>query len=211
MAQGIVKLADNEYVLWSTVVDSPVSSVWWREAMEYVLHSEGGWTQALIDDHMNDADARGHSFSPVDGVDAAAFVNYNRAGSKEKRITLNAIRKQYAPRKRELEAMTAQLDYEAQRPQREAEAQQAAAEYARKQAEWATMSDHDYIEDRFNLSGRPGGLPDGATVECDRGTFVKTNGVWTPTPETEAWQDFLKLREQRLEEIHQEGKDMPMP
>lgn len=85
MGRGIVKLADDQYVIWSTVVDAPVS---------YVLTQQ----DLLIEDpshlsRINRADTNGHSFldSPP-----GWYGRYNRAGPNECCLTKEAILKRFA-------------------------------------------------------------------------------------------------------------------
>lgn len=85
MGHGIVKLAEDAYVEWSTVVDAPVTDV---------------FTKALAakqwgEERVCRADANGHSF--VDADPDHRFADFNRAGPHEEQLTIPAILRRYAP------------------------------------------------------------------------------------------------------------------
>lgn len=88
MGRCIVKLADNEYVEWSTVVDAPVSYVLTRDEIKRAV---GG---PDIEERLNRADERGTSMlAPAITLESLAVCN--RAGPKESCLSLEEIRKQY--------------------------------------------------------------------------------------------------------------------
>lgn len=81
MPSYVVKLADDEYVYWSTIVDAPVS--WIKTRDEAVAE----WTE----DRVARADETGDSL--INGsVDPAAF---NRAGDDEEQLTIEEIRAKF--------------------------------------------------------------------------------------------------------------------
>jgi hypothetical protein len=86
MGRGIVKLADGEYVEWSTVVDAPVS---------YVLGADEA-RAAWGEERVERADERGTSFVDLPPTPAAEYVAGNRAGDGEEELTLDEIRARYA-------------------------------------------------------------------------------------------------------------------
>lgn len=89
MGRGIVKLADNEYVEWSTVVDAPVS---WVMAYDEALEAAGDPARIVR------ADVFGTSYlSPPWSL--RDLLNGNRAGPDESEATLSEIRKLYRPPK----------------------------------------------------------------------------------------------------------------
>jgi len=82
MGKAIVKLAENEYVEWSTVVDAPVT---------YIVDREEA-VKEWGDERVSRADKEGHSF-----VDRYPFsFGGNHAGPNGTEITVDEIRKQYA-------------------------------------------------------------------------------------------------------------------
>lgn len=105
MPRGVVKLAEHEYVVWSTVVDSPVTGIWPRRELLYLYSDE------ITEAHVDEADRRGHSFPEEDGATAEDFVRYNRAGPNERTITLAAIRKRYKTPVKKLNELQAMLDF----------------------------------------------------------------------------------------------------
>lgn len=87
MGQGIVKLAEDAYVVWSSVVDAPVSEISSREAMR---------ASGISPLRLARADANGTSFVD-ENRDGPAYVAFNRAGPREECLTLTALRDRYAP------------------------------------------------------------------------------------------------------------------
>lgn len=85
MGRAVVKLEDGRYLEWSTVVDAPVSvSLTRNEAVE-----EWG------EERVARADQYGTSFH--DPQSAAKLVAYNRAGPKERNLTMEEICEGYKP------------------------------------------------------------------------------------------------------------------
>lgn len=87
MGRAIVRLAPDEYVEWSTVVDAPVS---------YVFTREYGLANGEDPTRLDRADKQGHSYFDNYYKNVEDFVSCNRAGPKESSITLGAIRRMYA-------------------------------------------------------------------------------------------------------------------
>jgi hypothetical protein len=85
MARGIIKLHDDEYVEWSTVVDAPVSYIMNRKD----AISEWG------EDRVLRADTHGTSYRDIPPTTAEEYVEYNRAGDNEECLTLDEIRRHY--------------------------------------------------------------------------------------------------------------------
>jgi hypothetical protein len=91
MGRGIVRLADDEYVVWSTVVDAPVSFVLSAEEARLELAEMG---YHYPEDVIERADRRMTSFvAPPYTLDD--LIGSNRAGPGETRITLHDIRRLY--------------------------------------------------------------------------------------------------------------------
>lgn len=87
MPRVVLKLHDDEYVEWSTVVDAPVS---------YILNRVEA-VREWGEDRVGRADAYTMSYVepeyPPDS--AAAAIVLNRAGADESELTLGQIREQY--------------------------------------------------------------------------------------------------------------------
>lgn len=91
MGRGIVKLADDEYVVWSTVVDAPVSFVLSSEEARLELAAAG---YHYPEDIIERADRTTTSFiAPPYTLDD--LLGFNRAGPNETRATLDGIRRLY--------------------------------------------------------------------------------------------------------------------
>jgi hypothetical protein len=87
MPRTVVKLGEDEYLEWSSVVDAPVTAILTRaEALATFPH-----------DRVERADANGHSAMWCDPKPGTEFVRYNRAGPKESCLTVDAIRRRYRP------------------------------------------------------------------------------------------------------------------
>lgn len=84
MPHYMVKLADDAYVEWSTVVDAPITHVMTR-------------TQAAHDDpeRVERCDKNGHSAMWFEAQTAEQLVSGNRAGAGETELSLPEILKQY--------------------------------------------------------------------------------------------------------------------
>lgn len=82
MGRGIIKLADNKYIEWSTVVDAPVS---------YVFTKDESFDEKDAS-RIERASKNGHSYldsSPGE------YIDFNRAGPYESCITKEAILRRY--------------------------------------------------------------------------------------------------------------------
>lgn len=84
MPRYLVKLADDAYVEWSTVVDAPVSSVMTR-------------ADVLLDDpaRVMRCDANGHSATWFEPQTVEQLVAGNRAGDGETELSVEEIIEQY--------------------------------------------------------------------------------------------------------------------
>lgn len=92
MPKYLVRLAENEYVEWSTIVDAPVSYIMNRaEAIEHSVESSRLEAEARVDR----TDAHGHSALWFPAETPEELVAGNHAGPKETEITLEEIRVQY--------------------------------------------------------------------------------------------------------------------
>lgn len=93
MPKFLVKLADDEYVEWSTVVDAPVSYVMTRD--EAVAWRNGD------EEAIQRADDNGHSALWMSAQSVDELVAFNRAGDHESCISLEEIREKYTYNKEE--------------------------------------------------------------------------------------------------------------
>jgi hypothetical protein len=82
MGRGIVKLADNKYVEWSSVVDAPVS---------YVFTKNDASSRTEVS-RIERANSNGHSYLDSPPGD---YIGFNRAGPYESCITKEAILRRY--------------------------------------------------------------------------------------------------------------------
>lgn len=99
MADLIAKLATDCYVIWSTTVDAPISSTMTLEELkEHISEEHGREGVRRLPDRLARADATGTS--SIHGCTLGALVACNRAGPREKKLTLQQIIKRYAPPKR---------------------------------------------------------------------------------------------------------------
>ena len=87
MGRAIVRLAPDEYVEWSTVVDAPVTFVQTRAEMLAAGEDP---------DRLDRADRQGHSYVDMGYESAEELVSCNRAGPKESSLTIDAIRRRFA-------------------------------------------------------------------------------------------------------------------
>lgn len=95
MAKAIVKLADDKYVEWSSVVDAPVSCVMSRKDMREYLHETYGMASVAGNlERLDRADEHGTSFHTP--TPASAVAGFNRAGPNETKLSLEEIIKQYS-------------------------------------------------------------------------------------------------------------------
>lgn len=93
MGRGIVKLAADEFVEWSTIVDAPVTEILSKSEMQQYLYSAYGSSSTEDSDRrLALADANGTSFRDSTVLE---LLSYNRAGDREETITLDQIRGKY--------------------------------------------------------------------------------------------------------------------
>jgi len=97
MPRFIVRLAEDKYVEWSTIVDAPVTFIVSREQMLQYLDSwHGHSSYAENRARLDRADKNGTSaMSPLSMEE---LIRENRAGEKEKCISLEEIIERYHPR-----------------------------------------------------------------------------------------------------------------
>jgi hypothetical protein len=108
MPRCLVKLADDEYVEWSTVVDAPVTYAMTRDEMADYLRGEyGAHREHETPARLDRCDERGHSalWPGADRANCAeAFIEGNRAGQNEREASLAELREVYARREAEAQA-----------------------------------------------------------------------------------------------------------
>lgn len=92
MGSCILKLANNEYVEWSTVVDAPVTYIMSRDKIKAELGGDD------IEDRLSRADERGSSMlAPTMSLEQA--LGTNRAGPHESHASLAEIRARFGEEK----------------------------------------------------------------------------------------------------------------
>lgn len=88
MPSWIVRLADQEYVEWSTVVDAPVSTI---AARAEAIDRWGDERIERADEHVTSC-----TVPELWPRNADEFIDLNRAGPDELSLTLDAIRERFA-------------------------------------------------------------------------------------------------------------------
>lgn len=86
MGRGILKLDENKYVEWSSVVDAPTT---------YIMDREEAVRFTQDEKRIIRADETGTSFKDVGGISAEEYVAFNRAGENESCISLEEIIDKY--------------------------------------------------------------------------------------------------------------------
>lgn len=88
MGRGFIKL-NGMYLLWSTIVDAPISKPMYRdEAIETALRK--GWrSQESAEESLRRADEKGISYRGYEDLDA--FLALNRAGPNETSLTKDEL------------------------------------------------------------------------------------------------------------------------
>lgn len=100
MPKFIVKLAEDKFVEWSTIVDAPVTYILSKEGMIEYLDAEYG--RASKENNVVRVDrADKTGTSSMMGDDLESIVSGNRAGPKETEISLAEIIEQYDPKNAE--------------------------------------------------------------------------------------------------------------
>jgi len=95
MPRYLVKLADDAYVEWSTVVDAPVSHVLTQgETIRW--NQRAGCTLNEAMERTARADRNGHSATWFPPMSAEQLIADNRAGDGESELSLAEILEQYA-------------------------------------------------------------------------------------------------------------------
>ena len=89
MGQGIVKL-NGKYMIWSTVVDAPITRLMTREQLEeHVRFEDGERGVRELPERMKRADTKGTSFFDYDS--AEKVVSHNRSGPDESCLTIEEL------------------------------------------------------------------------------------------------------------------------
>lgn len=94
MPHYLVKLADDEYVEWSTIVDAPITYIMNREEAIAYTENESESTEKGKD-RVARVDEKGHSAHYFGPETPEQLVAGNRAGDKEKPLSLAEIRERY--------------------------------------------------------------------------------------------------------------------
>ncbi len=97
MGRCIVKVGEGEYLIWSSIVDAPVSWIGDREYIVDCVRREFGEAGVrTLDQSLARADEQGHSaLEPYASKSAEEFVRGNRAGDGEKELSFAEIREKY--------------------------------------------------------------------------------------------------------------------
>lgn len=96
MPRCTVKLDDNKYIEWSTVVDAPVTYIQTREEhIEHLKAEYGRSYESEIPGRMERADKNGTSWQTSIPKSAKEYLSYNRAGPKESQISFKEIIERY--------------------------------------------------------------------------------------------------------------------
>lgn len=97
MGRCTIKLAKDKYLEWSTIVDAPITFVQSREEhAAYLLSEYGNHYKEEIEPRLQRADERGHSWQGAPYKNARDAICANRAGPKERNLSLEQIIKIYA-------------------------------------------------------------------------------------------------------------------
>jgi hypothetical protein len=97
MPKFLVKLADNEYVEWSTVVDAPLTPIMDREqALEHSYRGIRGGREVerrvYAAERVDRTDRNNHSALWLDPEPVEEIIAGNRAGEGETELTLEQLR-----------------------------------------------------------------------------------------------------------------------
>jgi len=95
MARFIVKI-EGKYCEWSTIMDAPVTYLMTKNKFEEFYKEEYG-NQRMRDlpERMERVKKTGCSAMDNMGYDLNDLIDYNRAGEKEKKLTLKEIIKKF--------------------------------------------------------------------------------------------------------------------
>lgn len=116
MPRYIVKLAEDEYMEWSTVVDAPVTYICTRKEFEDFYRKEYGEDgMRTLPERMERVEQKGTSCLLDDSAEQT--VKFNRAGPNESTLTFDEIRQRYKDAAsyeafKFAEGRTCDLDYE---------------------------------------------------------------------------------------------------
>jgi len=95
MPKFLVKLGDEQYCEWSTVVDAPVSSIMTLDGLKaYYRGQYGEEGMLMLPDRLARVERTG--CSALSGCTAEELIACNRAGPKEGRLNLRQIIKLYS-------------------------------------------------------------------------------------------------------------------
>ena len=98
MGRCIAKLAEDEYVEWSTVVDAPVSWIMDRDQLAAHIQCRFGEVGLEdLDERLARCEKRGHSaFWPGAGDSIDDLIRGNHAAADGTELTLDQLRERYA-------------------------------------------------------------------------------------------------------------------
>lgn len=96
MGRCIVKLADEKYVEWSSIVDAPVTYIFDRKGMKEWLDAQYGLSSVEENEkRLARADKHGTSMLGPHYENVEQFITCNRAGENEEFLTLKEIIERY--------------------------------------------------------------------------------------------------------------------
>lgn len=99
MPRCTLKLGEDMYLEWSTVVDAPITFIQGRkEHAEYLLAEYGNSYKDEIEPRLERADKNGASWQ-MGGRNLEGTIAGNRAGIKEKNLSLKQLIKVYSSAK----------------------------------------------------------------------------------------------------------------
>jgi hypothetical protein len=96
MGRPIVKLAENEYVEWSSVVDAPVSWIMTLDELKlHVSREQGNDGLRDLPRRLERVEKFGTSLIDPHYESAEEYVRFNRAGPNESCLTMDELRRRY--------------------------------------------------------------------------------------------------------------------
>ncbi len=95
MPRCILKLGEDQYLEWSTVVDAPTTYICTREEMKnFLIKQDANKINIEVEERLLRADTNGTSFISGDST-VQSVISANRAGDNEKHLTLKQIKEKY--------------------------------------------------------------------------------------------------------------------
>ncbi len=92
MPHYTLKLGEDQYLEWSTIVDAPITNILSRKEIISFLKTRYPDKEVLINKRLNLVDEVGTS---IENYSVEQIIKYNRAGEDEKSISLEEIKQRY--------------------------------------------------------------------------------------------------------------------